>query len=56
MVFSLLSKLDVTKSVDPDGFSGWFLMEIAAEITLTLTKLFNKSLESGVFPGDWKCC
>ena len=50
VVFSMLSKLDVKKSVGPDGFSARFLKDVAAEITDPLTKLFNKSLENGVFP------
>ena len=54
VVFSMLKNLDVKKSVGPDGISARFLKEIAAEITNPLTKLFNKSLETGVFPCEWK--
>ena len=55
-VYSLLCALDVKKAVGPDGLSARFLKEIAKEITVPLTKLFNKSLETGVFPSDWKHC
>ena len=44
------------KAVGPDGLSARFLKEIAEEITVLLTKLFDKFLETGMFPGDWKCC
>ena len=44
-MYSLLTKLDIKKSVGPDGISANFLQEIAAGITNPLTKLFNKSLE-----------
>ena len=55
-VYSLLCALDEKKAVGPDGLSARFLREIAGEITVPLTILFNKSLETGVFPGDWKRC
>lgn len=54
VVYSLLSKLDVKKSVGPNGLSSKFLKEIASEIGIPLSKLFNKSLETGVFPSDFK--
>ena len=52
----MLCALDEKKAVGPDGLSARFLKEIADEITVPLTKLFNKSLETGVFPSDWKHC
>ena len=55
-VYSLLNHLDVKKSIGPDGISAKFLREIASEISSPLTKLFNKSLETGVFPNEWKHC
>jgi len=45
-VYSVLRKLDVKKSVSPDILSAKFLKEISAEITIPLTKLSNKSLET----------
>ena len=55
-VYSMLCALDEKKAVGPDGLSARFLKEIAEEITVPLTKLFNKSLEIGAFPSDWKHC
>jgi len=46
----------VRKSVGPHGISARFLKEIAKTVAEPLTKLFNKSLQSGVFPDEWKRC
>ena len=54
IVMSLLKKLDVRKSVGPDGFSASFLKQIAPEIIFPLTLLYNKSLSSGTIPLEWK--
>ena len=54
-VFSLLNRLDIRKSLGPDSLSGRFLKEVAEQIVTPLTKIYNKSLESGVVPQDWKC-
>ena len=53
---TLVSSFPQKKAVGPDGLSARFLREIAEEITVLLTKLFDKFLETGMFPGDWKCC
>ena len=56
VVLSLLSRLDIRKSVGPDGLSARFLKEVAEQIVTPLTKIYNKSLESGVRSSqDWKC-
>ena len=55
LVLSLLSHLDVRKSVGPDGLSVRFLKEVAEQIVIPLTKIYNKSLKSGVVPQSWKC-
>ena len=55
VILSLLSHLDVRKSVGPDGLSARFLKEAAEQIVSPLTKIYNKSLVSGVVPQDWKC-
>jgi len=55
-VYSLLTHLDVKKSVGPDSISAKFFNKIAEEISGPLTKLFNKSPETGVFPSKWKPC
>ena len=55
VVLSLLNKLDVSKSVGPDGISARFLMEVTEPFAAPLTKLYNKSLETGIIPNQWKC-
>jgi len=56
-IFTLLSALDVRKSVGPDGISARFLKEVALVVAEPLSKLFiNRSLQSGVFPDEWKRC
>ena len=55
IVLSLLQHLDVRKSVGPNGLSAGFLKEVAEQIVTPLTKIFNKSLQSGVVPQGWKC-
>ena len=50
VVLSLLSHLDVRKSVGLDGLSARFLKEVAEQIVIPLTKIYNKSLESGEVP------
>ena len=55
IVLSLLQHLDVRKSVGPDGLSAGFLKEVAEQIVTQLTKIFNKSVQSGVVPQGWKC-
>ena len=55
-VLFLLKNLDEKKSVGPDGLSARFLKEVSDEIVDPLTKLFNKSLQTGVFPNEWKHC
>ena len=40
----------------PDGLSARFLKEVSDEIVGPLTKLYNRSLQSGVFPTEWKRC
>ena len=52
----LLKNLDEKKSVGPDGLSARFLKEVSDEIVDPLTKLYNKSLQTGVFPNEWKHC
>ena len=55
VVLSLLSYLDSRKFVGPDGLSARFLKEVAEQIVNPLTKIYNKSLESGAVPQSWKC-
>ena len=41
-----LSYLAVTKSTGPDKLSTYFLREVANEIAVSLTKLYNESLRT----------
>ena len=53
-VLSHLSTLDVSKSTGPDGLSAAFLREVANEIAVPLTNLYNQSLHNGFIPVGWK--
>ena len=53
-VLSHLSTLDVSKSTRPDGLSAAFLREVANEIAVPLTNLYNQSLLDGFIPVGWK--
>ena len=49
-----LRQLDVNKATGSDGIPSRLLKEAAEQIAPSLTKLFNKSLQLGVVPSDWK--
>ena len=53
-VLSHLSTLDASKSTGPDGLSAAFLREVANEIAVPLTNLYNQSLHNGFIPVGWK--
>ena len=53
-VLAQLLNLDVNKAAGSDGISASFLKEVANEIVDPLTVLYNKSIQSGVVPLDWK--
>lgn len=53
-VYDLLSSLSTAKATGLDGISSKILKIAAPVITSTLTFLFNKSIETSVFPDDWK--
>lgn len=53
-VKSKLKNLNVSKAYGPDGIPPRLLKECVNEIALPLTILFNKSLEKGLLPSDWK--
>jgi len=52
-VFDLLNSLHVSKACGPDQVCAQLLKEGAAELTSSLTALFNKSLQDAVLPLDW---
>ena len=49
-----MTKLRADKSPGPDDISPRLLIPIAEEIVVPLTIIFNKSLESGSVPEDWR--
>ncbi|KAF2348737.1 Reverse transcriptase domain [Trinorchestia longiramus] len=49
-----LSILNPYKSTGPDGFGPRILKETAEVISEPLTNIFNRSLETGIAPEDWK--
>ena len=53
-VLTHLSSLDVGKSTGPDQLSSRFLKEVAGEVIVPLTNLFNYSLQHTVVPLAWK--
>jgi len=54
-VVSLLSKLCTSKATGLDNISARFLRDCWDIIGKSLYKIFNRSIETGVFPDDWKC-
>ncbi|KAF2345377.1 Reverse transcriptase domain [Trinorchestia longiramus] len=49
-----LSILNPYKSTGPDGLGPRVLKETAEVISEPLTKIFNRYLETGIVPDDWK--
>ena len=55
VVFTHLNRLSKPKATGLDIISAKLIRECADIISGPLCDLFNKSLMSGIFPGDWKC-
>jgi len=53
-VQDVLLSLDTSKATGPDGIGNKVLKLTASSISLPLTKLFNMSLKSSIFPNIWK--
>ena len=53
-VLEMLCTLDTSKATGPDGISAAMLKATVECITNGITALFNKSIESGEVPKDWK--
>ena len=53
-VLNCLRSIDVSKASGPDGIPGRLLKAVAAEITPSLSRVFNLSLSSGKVPSAWK--
>ena len=49
-VYKMITSLDTSKANGPDGISAKMLKGTASSIAPVLTRLFNQSLESGIFP------
>ena len=49
-----LKELDPGKAQGPDKVPARVLKELSKELALPLTHLFNKSIEDGTIPDDWK--
>ena len=50
----ILLELDINKANGPDNISNKLLKNVATSISKPLTKLFNRSLQEGIFPDQWK--
>ena len=53
-VKSVLKSLPVGKASGPDGISNRVLKELADQMAMPLSLLFNQSIEDGKIPADWK--
>ena len=53
-VFGRLSKLNVRKAPGDDGVNHQILKSCAHALAEPLCHIFNLSLKTGVFPGQWK--
>ena len=49
-----LNNLDTNKSVGPDNIDPMFLRQLANELKEPLTVIFQKSLNEGQLPDDWR--
>ena len=54
-VFSKLIALQSNKSSGPDGWPITIIKSVSEFISVPFSILFNKSLNSGTLPSDWKC-
>ena len=50
----MLLTIDTTKASGPDGISATILKATAHSISKSVTFLFNKSIELGEIPHEWK--
>ena len=53
-VEKLLKNSDASKATGPDEISARILKEFAPELSLLLTNIFNKSIQEGEVPKDWR--
>ena len=53
-MYKALNSLNVSKSPGPDEIHPRILKELASELSIPLTMLFNKSIKDGKIPDKWK--
>lgn len=53
-IVDIISTLDGNKAVGPDKISNKMLIAVKREVSKPLCLLFNKSLQSKVYPWEWK--
>ena len=49
-----LANINASKAMGPDHIPGIVLKTLAEEISIPLTKIFNKSISEGTVPDKWK--
>jgi len=49
-----LKNINPTKAPGPDGLSSRVLKEAAAEIAKPITTIYNKTIQEGIIPKEWK--
>ena len=50
-----LTALDINKAAGPDGFPAILLKKCADQLAVPLSHLFQKTLNTGMLPEEWKC-
>ena len=53
-VYKLLDSINPNKAQGPDELPARVLKEAASEIIPILTEIYNKSLQTGIVPDDWR--
>ena len=53
-VHEVISKLDESKGRGPDDLPGIFVIKLGASLVKPLNIIFNRSINSGIFPKLWK--
>ena len=53
-VEKLLKNIDASKATGPDEISARILKEFAPQLSPLLTNIFNKSIQEGEVPKDWR--
>ena len=53
-VKSLSHRINTHKSIGPDKIGNWVLKHCAKPLSIPFSKYFNKSIERGIFPSQWK--